>query len=227
MLTFGFGLLLTLLLLLIFTGLSKANLPPDLRKKYVRVFAGGAALWLMYVATLGASDFFQDVAAQGKRIHYFLRLPALIFVLAIALSFYYRKNMEALIQGVPPAWPVYLQGFRVAVELLIWGVYLKTSAGIPSAFPSLNILNLLIGLSAPAVAYWGYQRRLMPVQVLQVWNILALFYMPAFWWHISGANFHPEYGTMPYLLIPAVFQPLGMFVSMFSLRQLQTKVVAA
>ena len=229
MLTLGFALLLTLLLLLIFTALSKADIPAELRKIYIRNVAAGAALWLMYAATLAGAGFFQDYSLP-PRIPLFLIFPLFAFM----AYFFFSKKFEDLIRGIPPAWPVYLQSFRIAVELLILGVFLNGLVSYEPTFEGYNF-DILAGISAPAIAWLGFQRKVLPVWVLKLWNylgllllanvvliFLTLLFQPEIWGY-TATTISPEFGTMPYLLIPAVYMPLAVFLHFFSLAQLRRR----
>ncbi|MCB0532925.1 MAG: hypothetical protein H6574_17010 [Lewinellaceae bacterium] len=223
----GFALLLTLLVIFIFTGISNADIPAPQRRKYVRNTAAIAALWLMYVATLAGTGFLRDYSPP-PRIALFLILPAFVFI----AYFFFSKKFEDLIRGIPPAWPVYLQTFRIGVELLILGIYLKGLAPVEPTLEGYNF-DILAGITAPVVAYWGFQRKLMPSRVLKLWNYLGLLLLanvvsifmtlilkPALWGY-PEIPIRPEFGTMPYMLIPSVLMPLAVFLHFFSLAQLR------
>ncbi|MBK8192304.1 MAG: hypothetical protein IPK76_03610 [Lewinellaceae bacterium] len=211
-----------MLILLILTALSKADLSAALRKKYVRGFAAGTALWLMYMATLAGAGVFKNLEPP-PRIVLFLIFPAFVFI----AYFFWSKKFEALLRGIPPAWPVYLQSFRIAVELLILGVFLK---GLATFEPTLEGYNfdILAGISAPIIAWLGFQRRVLPAWVLKYWNyagllllvnvvgiFMTLMLKPTLWGYAS-TPIQPEFGTMPYLLIPAIFMPLAVFLHFFT-----------
>jgi hypothetical protein len=227
MLFIGFSLLLIAVLLFLFAGISKADLPATQRKKYVRRLAAGAMIWLIYAATMATTGFFQELSPP-PRIALFLILPAFAFI----AYFFFSKNFEDLIQGVPPAWPVYLQSFRVAVEVLILGIFLEGLIPFEPTFEGYNF-DILAGLSAPFVAYFGLQQKKLPVWALKLWNYLGLLLLlnvvsiflslllkPTLWGYAS-TPIRPEFGMMPYLLIPAVLMPLAVFLHFFSLAQLR------
>ncbi len=223
----GFALLLTLLLVLLLTGLSRAGVPATQRRKYVRNTAAIAALWLMYVATLAGTGFLRDFSPP-PRIALFLILPAFAFI----AYFFFSKKFDDLIRGIPPAWPVYLQTFRIGVELLILGIYLQGLAPVEPTLEGYNF-DILAGLTAPVVGYFGFQRKLAPRWMLKLWNYLGLILLanvvgifmslilkPALWGY-AEIPVRPEFGAMPYMLIPAVFMPLAFFLHCFSLAQLR------
>ena len=225
MLEIGFYLLLATLMALMFTGLQKAELPAPVRQKYMRSFAIGAVVWFTYIAALTATGFFQ-VFSVPPRIALFLILPAFAFMAYFFLS---RKH-EDLLRAVPPSWPVYLQSFRIAVEILILGMFWK---GLATEEPTLEGYNfdMLAGMSAPAVAYLAFQRKALPRQVVKIWNICGLLLLanvviifntlilrPSLWGY-AASPVKPEFGTLPYLLVAAVFMPLAVFLHFFSLAQ--------
>lgn len=225
MLEIGFYTMLAALLALVVAGLQNVNLPQPVRQRYTRRFLLGAGIWLTYMAAVAATGFFQVFSAP-PRLVVFLVLPAFAFTAYFFLS----KKHEDLIQAVPPSWPVYLQSFRIAVEILLLGVYWK---GLGSVEPTLEGYNfdMLAGMTAPAVAYLAFQRKAMPLQLVKLWNICGLLLLanvviifntlvlrPSLWGY-AVSPVKPEFGTMPYLLVAAVFMPLAVFMHFFSLAQ--------
>lgn len=227
MLTVGFYLLLALLIALIYSGLQNMPLPAETRRKYVRGFALATTAWLAYMYAMDATGVLQ-IFTPPPRIVVFLILPAF----AAIAWFFFSNKFETLIRAIPPAWPVYLQAFRIGVELLILGVYLK---GLGSIEPTLEGYNfdMLAGLTAPFVAYFVFQRKAAPKKAALAWNIFGLlllanvviifntlFLKPELWGYATSP-IKPEFGTMPYLLIPGLYMPLAVFLHFFSIAQLK------
>lgn len=227
MLTAGFYLLLALLFIAIFMGIQKSLLPYETRRKYVRGFAVASAVWLGYMYAMDATGVLQ-IFTPPPRIVVFLILPAF----ATIAWFFFSKKFEDLIRAMPPAWPVYLQAFRIGVEILILGVYLK---GLGSIEPTLEGYNfdMLAGITAPFVAYFVLQRKAVPKKAALAWNIFGLLllanvviifntlFLRPEWWGYAGSPIKPEFGTMPYLLIPGLYMPLAVFLHFFSIAQIR------
>lgn len=225
--------MLFLLLALIFTGLQKSSLPVETRRKYMRGLATGISGWLLYAYALSASGFFQ-VYTVPPRIALFLILP----LFAGMAYFFLSKKFEDLIRAVPPAWPVYLQSFRIIVEILILGMFWQGFASVEPTLEGYNF-DILAGLTAPFVAFFIFQRKMVPRKVAMAWNIFGLLLLanvviifntlilrPSLWGYTTSPV-KPEFGTMPYLLVAGVFMPLAVFMHFFSIAQLNRQIEGA
>lgn len=225
MLVPGFYLLLAVLLAALYFGLKNAQAS----SKSLRWFGIGAAAWLCYVAGLASTGFFQ-VLTLPPRFPIFLVIPAFAFIGWFFLS----GRAGYLLQAVPKHQPIYLQSFRIAVELLILGIYKKGFATYEPTLEGYNF-DVLMGLSAPLVAWLVFSKKILPENLALVWNYIGLLALanvvfifisllvkPQLWGY-DATPVSPEFGTMPYLLIPAVYMPLAVFLHVFSIRQLRRK----
>ena len=229
MLTFGFAALLGALYGLVFWGLQKAKLLPETRHRYIRNVTIGSILWLVYMSALAGTGFFR-VFTMPPRIGLFLILP----LFAGIAYFFLRKKHAVLAQAIPPAWPLYLQSFRIAVELLILGMFWRGMFPVEPTMEGYNF-DILAGLTAPVVAYLAFQRKAISRQIVRWWNILGLVLLanvviifntlllkPALWGYDSSPV-NPAFGAMPYLQIAGIFMPLAVFLHFFSLAQMRNK----
>jgi hypothetical protein len=223
----SFYLLLAALLAALYFGLKNAQVS----SKSLRWFGIGAAVWLCYTAGLAATRFFK-VQALPPRFPIFLIIPAFAFIGWFFLS----GRANYLLGAVPKHQPIYLQSFRIVVELLILGVFRK---GLATYEPTLEGYNfdVLMGLTAPLLAWLVFSKKILPEKVALAWNYVGLLMLanvvgifitllvkPQLWGY-EATPVSPEFGTMPYLLIPAVYMPLAVFLHIFSIRQLSRKAM--
>ncbi len=227
MLTYGFYTLLAALLAALYFGMKNAQVP----SKSLRWFGIGAAVWLCYIAGMAATGFFM-VLTLPPRFPIFIIIPAFIFIGWFFLS----GRADHLLSVVPKQQPIYLQSFRIVVELLILGAFKK---GLATYEPTLEGYNfdVLMGLSAAPVAWLVFSKKILPEKTALIWNFigllalanvvgifLSLLVKPQLWGY-PATPISPEFGTMPYLLIPAVYMPLAVFLHVFSIRQLGKKTM--
>ncbi|MBK9017345.1 MAG: hypothetical protein IPM82_26655 [Saprospiraceae bacterium] len=225
MLVPGFYLLLSALLAVLFIGLNNARVST----KSLGWFGIGAAAWLCYIAGLASTGFFQ-VFTMPPRFPIFLVLPAFVFI----GWFFWSGRAEHLLRAVPKHQPIYLQSFRIVVELLILGMFKKGMATYEPTLEGYNF-DMVMGLTAPFVAWLVFNKKWLPEKLALIWNyigllalanvvfiFISLFVKPQLWGY-AETPVSPEFGTMPYLLIPAVYMPLAVFLHVFSIRQLSRK----
>jgi hypothetical protein len=191
------------------------------------VAAGAAA------AILGWLAITAGLASRGLLARYDSVPPRLAFlplaVIATMLLLSRTSTFARLLVVVPRAWPIALQVFRVPVELLLWGLFLEGRIPERMTFGGWNY-DILVGLSAPAVAWAVWRGRLGPVAVA-AWNVaglgllanivvIALRSAPgpldAGWGGVPDTVI----AEFPFVWLPAFLVPLAVFGHVTALRQL-------
>ncbi|HEY4205932.1 MAG TPA: hypothetical protein VGM31_03925, partial [Puia sp.] len=114
-----FGLCVVVCILLLLHGLRRSleNSGWD-RSRQMRVYRNTALLlvvWIVLLGVLSLRGFFAEFLKLPPRIGMAVMLP-LPFVIWIARS----KKGTTLLKLLPPHWPIYLQSFRIAVEIALW-----------------------------------------------------------------------------------------------------------
>lgn len=160
----------------------------------------------------------------------FAVIPMLIC--AIYFAFFYKPFTNHL-HRISPASIVYLQTFRFPLELLfLWFM----SADVLPVQMTLEGRNpdMLIGITAPLVAYFGIQKGKLPRWAIIGWNFIGLGFLfnivtiailsvpgPLRYFMNEPAN--TLVMEFPFQLIPTFLVPLALFLHLFSLRQLLRK----
>ena len=230
MLQAGFISLTIALALLIYSGASKIALKaiPDMERQ--RHFIVRTALliivWICYISALSVTGFF-TVAALPPRIPIFLVLPAFLFM----AYFFASGRFKSIIVATPVHWLINLQAFRIIVELLIWGLFLKGILPGAATFEGYNF-DILIGLTAPLIAYFYVQKQLPGKSVLILWNLAGLAtlaivvfilishaYFPGIW-HYRNDILGSGLGIFPYTFLAGFFMPLAVFLHVFTIIRL-------
>lgn len=227
MLQAGFMILTIALALIVYFGTAnialKAITNPSLQKRFIIRTALLLAAWLTYISTLSVTGIF-TVAALPPRIPLLLVWPAFIFTGFFFISGRFKKIIDA----TPVIWLVYLQSFRIIVELLIWGLFLNGILPKASTFEGYNF-DILIGLTAPLVAYMAFNKRFIGNAVLLIWNFLGLgalavvvfillshAYFPSMW-HQHANILANGLGIFPYTFIAGFLMPLAVFLHVFTI----------
>jgi hypothetical protein len=189
---------------------------------YYTLFAFG---WITYLLILDSSGVLLDFSLP-PRIPLLIVLPALISVFAFLRS----KLSNKLLKTTPLFFPILLQSFRIAVEILL---YNASQAGIipkETTFEGTN-MDILVGLSAPVVAYL-VKRQLITHKILYIWNVgsLCVLFVTVFSFvHIYfftdyvARTGNMQFAEVPYIFLPGVLVPCAVFLHAFSIRQLYNK----
>ena len=177
--------------------------------------------WLLLLGAPSLRGFFADFSKVPPRIGPAMMLP-LPFVLWIAFS---KKGRELLLR-MPLQWPIYLQSFRIVVEIALWLSVRDGALPVQMSFEGRNF-DILTGLFALPAGYFYRVKRVALVfnifGLLSLINIvvIAVLSMPtplrAF--HNEPANTLVAY--FPFIYLPTVLVPLAFTLHIFSLRQLK------
>ena len=182
-------------------------------------------MWVALLGFLSLQGFFDNFKSLPPRL-----LPALLVPLAAGLLFLRSAGAGALLERTPPHWPIYLQGFRIVMEIILWLLYLQHRAPVIMTFEGRNV-DILVGLTAIPVGYLCFVRKAGPPRV-------------AFWWNVAGILIllnvvvHAQLSTpspfrvfvtdppvtfiayWPYVLLPGLLVPLAWLGHAASLMQL-------
>jgi hypothetical protein len=186
-------------------------------------FLGALGLWLAATAVLANAGVLSDWTARPPRV----ALLPLAF-LATALLLGRTATFRSLVAATPRAWTLLAQTFRVPVELILFALYATGRAPVQITFEGRN-LDVLVGLTAPLMAWWVWRRRASPALVVG-WNVLGLgilantvvtvltstpgpMHLP---W--PGAPF-TALAAWPLVWLPAFLAPLAVFLHVVSLQQ--------
>jgi hypothetical protein len=195
-------------------------------KRFLTGYVLFFGIWVAYATIVSLTGFF-TVFSFPPRVALFLIIPAF----ATMGWFFRSKNFQDIIKAFPLAFATYFQSFRIAVELLILGLYLRKLGPIETTFEGYNF-DILCGLTAPIVGWLVLNVKLVPRKFLIVWNIACMLVLaniviifntlilkPELWGY-SSSPIAKEFATAPYLYIAAVYMPVAVFLHIMSLKKL-------
>lgn len=187
----------------------------------------GILLWISIVLILAYNGVFSDFTGIPKPpLLIFLPLPFILW-----LTFW--KPFGEFLKAVPSGGLIYIQSFRIGVELVLWGLFLAGWMPVQMTFEGYNF-DIIIGLTAPLIAYLCYTKKLWPSYIGLIWNIagllmllnvlvVAVLSMPIpirFFMNEPSVSLLAEF---PFVLLPAVLVPFAYSFHFFSLRQYYLK----
>ena len=144
-------LLLTLVcVVLVIAGLNailKKTVAPTRRRRIVSMTSMFIALWMIVLALLSSNGFFADFSQLPPRPALAILLP-----LPLVLLFAFSKSGTRFLQLVPRQWFVFMQSFRIFVEVLLWLAFMAGMLPVQMTFDGRNF-DVITGLLALPVGY--------------------------------------------------------------------------
>ena len=194
---------------------------------YKSIFRRTAVLiiaWLILLGVLSIRGFFSDFSALPPRLVFALLPPLLVVVLFIR-----SRTGKEFLQQMPPQWLIYLQSFRILVEIAIWLFVRDGLLPVQLSFEGRNF-DILTGLFAFPVGYYCFVKKTWSPTVALLYNIagLALLVNVIILSTLSMPTplrvFHnqPDSSLLtgfPLIFLPGLLVPLAYTLHIFSLRQ--------
>src|SRR5258708_17623923 len=124
--------------------------------------------WLILLGVLSTRGFFADFSQLPPRLTFAL-LPPLLGVLLFIRS----RAGKQVLQHLQPQWLIYLQSFRILVEIALWLLVRNGTLPVQLSFEGRNF-DVLTGLFAFPVGYYCFVKKTWPPAVALLYNIAGL-----------------------------------------------------
>jgi hypothetical protein len=128
----------------------------------------GLAIWLGVLAVLAGQGYFLDFESMPPRL-----LLAGLLPLAAGLLMLPTHGTRHFLAATPPQRLIYLQSFRILMEIILWALSVQGRAPQLITFEGRNV-DILIGLTAIPVGWMVVERRAWPAWVGSVWNVAGI-----------------------------------------------------
>ncbi len=129
---------------------------------------GCILVWLTIQTIIGMSGFYSVNDSMPPRF-FLLIMPPFILIIALFATKWGRKQIDGWDQQAL----TYVHTVRVPVEITLLLLFLHQQIPQLMTFEGRNF-DILSGLSAPIIAYFGYARKKLNKRVLLTWNIVCL-----------------------------------------------------
>jgi hypothetical protein len=180
--------------------------------------------WLILLGILSIRGFFSDFSRLPPRL-----LIALFTPLPFVLIFMRSKAAKQVLLRIQPQWVIYLQSFRILVEIALWLLVRNGSLPVQMSFEGRNF-DILVGLFAFPVGYYCYVKKSWPPVTVLVYNIAGLVILlnivtiAALSLPTPLRVFHNQpdsslVTTFPFIYLPGLLVPLAYTLHIISLRQ--------
>lgn len=186
------------------------------------------AAWTALLLVLSYNGFFSQFETLPPRPALAILIP-LPIILIIAFS----KKGTHLLQSLPAHWPVWMQSFRIAVELLLLLAFLKNLLPVQMTFEGFNF-DILSGILALPVGYLLSRKKSYASQLAIAYNVIGLLLllnilviavlsMPTPFRYFQNEPANTLVAQFPFILLPGILVPIAYTMHIFSLRQLLTR----
>lgn len=141
---------------------------------YFRAFRGSFSVmgwmsaWLLVQAFLGFSGFYDQTGKVMPRF-LFLVLPPLVFIILI----FSIKVRSRTAYPTDVKWFVLFHVIRIPIELVLFWLFVYRYLPKEMTFEGRNV-DLLAGLSAPLIYYFGFVKKRLTSRIIITWNIISL-----------------------------------------------------
>ena len=198
----------------------------DISQRMVSSIMIGIAVWLIAHAVLALNRVYIEGADQIPPPFLFI----LIFLIALILTLFLSRWGRTFMDKLPLLQLTQLSIVRIPVEIVLYWLFVHQAIPELMTFAGRNF-DILAGLTAPFVAYFGIYRRKMGRSSLLLWNAMGLGLLlfiivnavlsaPTF---IQQFGFEqPNVGLLhfPFLWLAAFVAPAVLISHLVSIRQL-------
>ena len=208
------------------TALQRKSETQASRKKLINRVILISLMWIVGLSLVAITGFFMNFSLPPR---IFLVLATMLIT---ALLITFSKRTTDLLRFVPPSWLLYIQFFRVPVELMLWRLFIEGITPVQMTFEGRN-WDILVGLTAPIFAYFCFKQKGWGRKVAIWWNIgglalllniivVAILSFPTPFRVFMNEPANTAVAQFPMILLPAVLVTIAFSMHFLSLRQLTT-----
>lgn len=195
-------------------------------KNKANLIIGGLILWVVLQALLALSHFYSSNTMTTPPRFLLVILPIVpVFLLA-----FFTKKGQIFLDSLPLLPITWLNLVRIPVEFCLYWLFLEKMIPELMTFSGRNF-DILAGLTAPMIAYFGLQKNRFSNKVILFWNYISLGLLlfiifngllsaPTILQQFAFDQPNIALAYFPYILLPGLIVPLVLFGHFVSIRQL-------
>lgn len=206
-------------------GLNKLDLTARKKQKAIVISAILLGGWLFISALLAFGGTLLDFTSTPPKMLLIL-IPSILAVIYISSS----TSVNRLLTVIPSCWLVYIQSFRVLMEVFLWLMFLNGIIPEQMTFEGINY-DVLTGLSAPLVAYFALRENKWPRVVAVLWNfaglllvanitIISILSLPGPMRQFFNEPANTMVAYFPFVWVPAFIVPFAFLMHILSIKQI-------
>src|SRR5450631_2593318 len=184
--------------------------------------------WLLIQAILGLSGFYLIHGGSMPRFLLLILLPLIFMLLLISTN--RGRNLSGQLDL---RWLTLIHVLRIPVELVLFWLFIHQAVPRIMTFEGRNP-DILTGLTAPFIYYFGFVKRQLPLNIILAWNfvslglllnivVIAILSMP---FPIQQFGFgQPDIALFyfPFVWLPGCLVPLVISAHLISIRRLMNR----
>ncbi len=182
-------------------------------------------LVIVVQSVLGSAGFYSHAGALTTRF------PLLVMPLsAYFILLFFTRSGRAMIDSLDIRMLTLLHTVRVGVEVVLFWLFVHRAVPVAMIFEGRNF-DVVSGLTAPFMYYFGFIKKRLSLQVILIWNIAcvllllnvvtsAVLSLPDRFSRFGFEQPNIGVGYFPFLLLPSVLVPLVLFAHAVAIRQL-------
>jgi len=193
--------------------------------QYTKSVLIGSMLWLVLIFSVALTGFYEDTTRMPPSLA-FLIGPPTIFILVLFL----RPKGKKFINTIDPRWISYLHVVRFPVEIVLFLLFTYQYIPEVMTFEGRNF-DVLSGITAPLVAYFGYTKHRLNRGILLIWNfaclallfnivIIAILCAPFPFQQLAFDQPNVAVFHFPFVWLPGFVVPAVLFSHLVSIRKL-------
>jgi len=221
-----FFILITIITLLLFYIAVKKSTSETTRKKANIILIGLTCYLLIQLVLTITNVYNSNTASMPPKILLFGVLPITFIII---LLFFTQKGRQ-FIDSLPLINITYLNIIRIPVELVLWWLFLNKAVPQLMTFEGRNF-DILAGITAPFIAYFGLTKGKLSRQAIWVWNFICLVLLLniVVYAILSAPGPIQKFGFdqpniailyFPFSWLPTFIVPIVLFGHLVSIRQL-------
>jgi len=193
--------------------------------KYFKVVSIIMILWLVLQTVLAEKGFYTKNSGMPPRLAAAV-LPPVLFILVCFTTPAGRRYMDTL----NPRILTWLHVVRIPVEFILYTLMIHHLVPAIMTFEGRNF-DIISGLTAPFIAYFGYNKKRLSKTVLLIWNFLCLVLLVnvVYYGLLSAPTEIQRYSFdqpniavlyFPFIWLPSFIVPLVLFSHLVCIRDL-------
>jgi len=198
----------------------------QVRKQYLFILFG-LMVWLVIQAVLTLNNIYTvETDSFPPKIMLLVILPPVFTILLLFLT----AKGRLFIDSLPLTNLTYLNAVRILVEIVLFFLYLNRAIPELMTFEGRNF-DILAGLTAPLIAYFGFTKHKISKNVILIWNFIslallinivvnALFSVPSPIQKFAFEQPNIAILNFPFSWLPTFIVPVVLFGHLTSIRQL-------
>ncbi len=179
--------------------------------------------WATATSILSLSGVLSDFSSFPPRLIIVLIIPLVAIIWLVRT-----KEVKEILLHTPPESIIWIQSFRIVVEILLWRLYVDNLAPVQMTFEGRNF-DILSGLTALVVAYLVSNKKISSSLVI-AWNFaciailvnivaIAILSMPTPFRVFMNEPSNTIVTKFPIVWLPALLVPLAYGLHFLSLKQ--------